>query len=212
MTEKPFIIFVLGPPASGKGTLGKRLAAAHNLHHLSVGDYLRYLIQGPLKDQADIVDAVRSGGTRGLVSGDVIVSLLIDKIKEEMTRGQGAFLLDGFPRNLEQEKAFREMMKAEFDTHTTPDLTLLISCPREIARARYLERKRGDDSVELFDKRYSDYEQRDSMVVDLYRESLVEVKAEAGVSVDQSYTMLIEELSGRSPWQDVLTSRDNAGV
>jgi len=61
------------------------------------------------------VDAVRSGGTRGLVRGDVIVSLLIDKIKEEMGEGKFTFLLDGFPRNLEQEKSFKEKMRAEFN-------------------------------------------------------------------------------------------------
>lgn len=93
----------------------KRLAEDHNLYHLSAGDYLRYLINGPLADQADIVDAVRSGGTRGLVRGDVIVSLLIEKIKEEMRGGKSAFLLDGFPRNLEQDNAFKEAMSAEFN-------------------------------------------------------------------------------------------------
>jgi UMP-CMP kinase len=95
--------------------LCKRLAEDHNLYHLSAGDYLRYLINGPLADQADIVDAVRSGGTRGLVRGDVIVSLLIEKIKEEMRGGKSAFLLDGFPRNLEQDNAFKEAMRAEFN-------------------------------------------------------------------------------------------------
>lgn len=74
-----------------------------------------------MADQADIVDAVRSGGTRGLVRGDVIVSLLIGKIKEEMGKGKSAFLLDGFPRNLEQDKAFRESMRSEFNVGLTGD-------------------------------------------------------------------------------------------
>lgn len=68
-----------------------------------------------MRDQTDIVDAVRSGGTRGLVAGDVIVSLLVDKIKEEAKGGERVFLLDGFPRNLEQERAFRKIAKAQFD-------------------------------------------------------------------------------------------------
>jgi adenylate kinase family enzyme len=61
------------------------------------------------------VDAVRSGGTRGLVLGDVIVSLLMDKIKKEMSGGKTTFLLDGFPRNVEQQRSFQEMMEAEFN-------------------------------------------------------------------------------------------------
>ncbi|TVY92501.1 UMP-CMP kinase, partial [Lachnellula willkommii] len=206
MAGKPFIIFVLGPPASGKGTLCKRLAENHNLYHLSAGDYLRYLINGPLADQADIVDAVRSGGTRGLVPGDVIVSLLIEKIKEEIGKGKSAFLLDGFPRNLEQDKAFRESMRSEFNVDT-PDLTISISCPKEVARARYLGRKRGDDSEDLFNKRYSDYQDRDMQVVELYRETLIEVKADGSLGIDQSYLEMIETLSREPAWTN-LTSNE----
>lgn len=136
MIGTPSIIFVLGrklptkkytrlnrasgPLASGKGTLCKRLAEEHNLYHLSVGGNLRYLINGPLADQADIVEAVRSSSTKGLVRGDVIAWLLMDKIKEEMSTGKATFVLDGFPRNLEQDEAFKEMMKGTFDVRSTP--------------------------------------------------------------------------------------------
>lgn len=38
----------------------------------------------------------------------------MQKIKEEMLQGKEVFLLDGFPRDLEQDKSFREAMEAEF--------------------------------------------------------------------------------------------------
>ncbi|TVY26211.1 UMP-CMP kinase [Lachnellula hyalina] len=208
MAGKPFVIFVLGPPASGKGTLCKRLAEDHNLYHLSAGDYLRYLINGPLAGQPDIVDAVRYGGTRGLVRGDVIVSLLIEKIKEEMSKGESAFLLDGFPRNLEQDKAFRERMRSDFDIDT-PDLTISISCPKEVARARYLNRKRGDDSEDLFNKRYSDYQERDTQVVELYRKGLIEVTADGSLSIGQSYLEMVKTLSGEGAWTNLTSAAQN---
>ncbi|TVY76169.1 UMP-CMP kinase [Lachnellula suecica] len=167
MARNPCIVFMLGPPASGKGTLGKRLAEDFGFYHLSVGDYLRYLINGPLADQADIVDAVRSGGTRGLVRGDVIVSLLVEKMKIEMSRGKSGFLFDGFARNLEQNEAFTKMMRAEFNVGCTRALRL----PKQ----DILFGKREDDSGDLFDKRFSDYENRDSKVVELYRKQLVKV-------------------------------------
>ncbi|TVY57667.1 UMP-CMP kinase 3 [Lachnellula cervina] len=211
MAGKPFFIFVLGPPASGKGTLCKRLAEDHNLYHLSAGDYLRYLINGPLADQADIVDAVRSGGTRGLVRGDVIVSLLVGKIKEEMGKGKSAFLLDGFPRNLEQDKAFRESMRYEFNIDT-PDLTISISCPKEVARAWYLGRKRGDDNEDLFNKRYSDYQDRDMQVVELYRKSLIEVKANGSLGLDQSYLEMVETLSREPAWMNLTSKNMSKGT
>jgi hypothetical protein len=137
MDEKPFIVFVLGdqppllsiapadlitgPPASGKGTLCKGLAEKNNefIFHLSMGDHLRHLINGPLKDQPDIVEMVNSGGTKGLVRGDLVISLLTVKIREEMIKGKSAFLVDGCPRNLEQNAAFKNIMKTEFDVSST---------------------------------------------------------------------------------------------
>lgn len=80
-----------------------------------MGDHLRHLIQGPLKHRADIVEMVQSGGTKGLVQGDLVVSLMVDKIKEEMRNGKLTFLLDGIPRDLEQDTAFKKIMKSEFD-------------------------------------------------------------------------------------------------
>ena len=65
------------------------------------------------------MDSVKSGGTRGLVRGDIIVSLLMEKIKEEMHGGKSVFLLDGFPRNLEQDKVFKETMWTELSVSST---------------------------------------------------------------------------------------------
>ena len=192
--------------------------------------------------QPDIVHAVRYGGTRGLVRGDVIVSLLIEKIKEEMSKGELAFFLDGFPRNLEQDKAFRERMRSDFDVSLTsviqipififrqidtPDLTISISCPKEVARARYLNRKRGDDSEDLFNKRYSDYQERDTQVVKLYRKGLIEVSyssifylclrliyafqvtADGSLSIGQSYLEMVKTLSGEGAWTNLTSAAQN---
>lgn len=56
-----------------------------------------------------------------------------------------------------------------------PDLFISVSCPREVARARYVARKRADDSEDLFEQRYSDYENRDAKVVGMYQETICEV-------------------------------------
>jgi adenylate kinase family enzyme len=74
-----------------------------------MGDHLRHLINGPLKDQPDIVEMVNSGGTKGLVRGDLVISLLTEKIREEMSKGKSAFLVDGCPRNLEQTRHSRRL-------------------------------------------------------------------------------------------------------
>ena len=105
---------IAGPPASGKGTLCKQLAANHKLFHLSVGDFLRALTNGRLANRADIVASFKAGGTQGLVPGEVLVPLLVKNIREEMDGGESVFLLDGFPRDLEQDSTFKAKMQAEF--------------------------------------------------------------------------------------------------
>jgi len=88
----------------------------------------------------------------------------------------------------------------------TPDLTISISCPKEVARARYLNRKRGDDSEDLFNKRYSDYQERDTQVVELYRKGLIEVIADGSLSIDQSYLEMIKTLSGEGAWTNLTST------
>jgi len=50
------IILILGPPASGKGTLSKRLTADFNLHHLSTGDWLRAQTVAPIAGVSDRIN------------------------------------------------------------------------------------------------------------------------------------------------------------
>jgi len=61
---------------------------------------------------------------------------------------------------------------------------------------RYLGRQRGDDSEELFDKRYADYEQRDRKVVVIYQQSLVEVRSHVLRALYLDSRILIWRASG----------------
>jgi len=106
MPEKRLIFF--GPPGSGKGTHAPRVKADHCLCHLSTGDMLRAAVAAgtPIGKQAKAV--MESGG---LVSDDLVVGVIQDAVKQpQCARG---FLLDGFPRTVEQATKLDEMLSKQ---------------------------------------------------------------------------------------------------
>lgn len=89
------IITIFGPPGSGKGTQSSLLIAKYNFKLVSVGDLLRNIISSESKLGKGIKDTVESGN---LIQDEVICKLLCD----QLALIDGDFLLDGFPRNLNQ--------------------------------------------------------------------------------------------------------------
>ena len=94
------IVVFLGPPGAGKGTQCKCLVERHKLIHLSSGDILRRERQrgSELGKQASCY--MDSGK---LVPDELIVAMMMAEIGQTQN-GQG-FVLDGFPRNLQQAEA-----------------------------------------------------------------------------------------------------------
>src|SRR5687767_3121198 len=91
-------VVFLGPPGSGKGTQAKRVAAAHNLTHLSTGDLFRDAIAKETPLGMRIKGFVDSGK---LVPDDLVSEVVFEKLRELKSE----FLLDGYPRTLDQARA-----------------------------------------------------------------------------------------------------------
>jgi adenylate kinase len=94
------VLVLMGPPGAGKGTQAERLASELGIPHLSTGDLLReHLARG-----TEIGERARSTMDRGeLVPDDVVLEMLLERAsRPDCQRG---FLLDGFPRTLEQARA-----------------------------------------------------------------------------------------------------------
>ncbi len=91
-------VVFLGPPGSGKGTQAKQIAAAHNLVHLSTGDLFRDAIGKQTPLGVRIKGFVDSGK---LVPDDLVSEVIFEKLREV----NSGFLLDGYPRTLDQAKA-----------------------------------------------------------------------------------------------------------
>ena len=109
-------IILLGPPGAGKGTQAEIICKNFSIPHISTGDMLREAIANETatgKLAKEIMDA------GNLVSDDVIVSLVKDRIKEEDCKN--GFLFDGFPRTIPQADALENQ---EIFVNVVLELTL----------------------------------------------------------------------------------------
>ncbi|HXJ66474.1 MAG TPA: nucleoside monophosphate kinase [Actinomycetota bacterium] len=137
-------LVMLGPPASGKGTQGKRLAAQLGIPHVSTGALLRRTI-----DDGDPL------GVAGLIADGKRVS---DEIVEQVLEPAlgDAFLLDGYPRTAEQAARLDELLAGR-----ALDRAVELVADKEILVCRMMLRadaeQRTDDSPEVFLRRLNDY-------------------------------------------------------
>lgn len=95
-------LVLLGPPGAGKGTQAKMLEERYHLSHISTGDIFR----ANIKNQTELGKKVESYLSSGqLVPDELTIAMLWDRLDREGDKG---FLLDGFPRTLEQADALKD--------------------------------------------------------------------------------------------------------
>ena len=109
-------IILLGPPGAGKGTQAEIICKNFSIPHISTGDMLREAIAN---ETATGKLAKEIMGAGNLVSDDVIISLVKDRIKDEDCKN--GFLFDGFPRTIPQADALENQ---EIFVNVVLELTL----------------------------------------------------------------------------------------
>lgn len=184
-------LVILGPPGSGKGTQAVRIADAIGLKHLSTGDLLREAVAGGMELGLKAGDYM----SRGLLVPD---GIMLGLIEEELgTLGDAGWILDGFPRTLEQAEALSAMLE---EHGLKIDGVILIEVEEELVIKRLSSRlvcpnckavygidnmdavsdgrcgdcgtelvKRPDDEEETIRRRLHVYEEQTAPVVDYYR-------------------------------------------
>lgn len=99
-------ILFLGPAGSGKGTQSARLAEKLGVEHISTGD----LIRAEIKSGSELGNKVKAIVESGkLVSDDIVNEIVKSKVEK-----LDSFILDGYPRTLEQAKFFNSFSDFDF--------------------------------------------------------------------------------------------------
>ena len=120
-TELNLILF--GPPGAGKGTQAERLRADFQLPFISTGDMLR----ANVTDQTELGRQAKGYMDAGdLVPDELIVAMAADRLQQ--ADAQDGFILDGFPRTIEQAQALDEQL-SELKRRVTA--AVLIEVPDE---------------------------------------------------------------------------------
>ena len=188
---------ILGPPGSGKSTQAEIISARCGLVHIYAGEILRR----EAESGSPFAPRIRSYLAAGLLVPSDIVLLLIER---ELARAPGGYVLDGFPRTMEQTMEL-ELLLRERD-ETLDAVVCLILSEEELLR-RLLSRGRPDDTPEIITSRIRIYHSATDPVLQFYKgkDILVAVSGEGDTSqVADDILKAVHAkiaLTGRAPTQ-----------
>ncbi|EGQ2805155.1 adenylate kinase [Staphylococcus pseudintermedius] len=116
-------IILMGLPGAGKGTQASEIIKKYPIPHISTGDMFRKAI----KDETELGKEAKSYMDRGeLVPDEVTVGIVKERISEDDAKK--GFLLDGFPRTIEQAEALNSILE---ELGRTIDAVVNIEVPKE---------------------------------------------------------------------------------
>ena len=162
-------IVLVGPPGAGKGTQAALLSEKLGVPHISTGDPFR----------ANISENTELGQTAKsyIDAGNLVPSSVTnDMVAERIAEGDAAegFLLDGYPRSVEQADALKELL-AKKDLNI--DAVLEFAIDDDTVVERMLARGRADDTEEVIRHRMDVYRSETAPLLDYYSDKVVKIDA-----------------------------------
>lgn len=175
------IILIIGVSGSGKGTQAELLAKKLNLPAISMGELLRQEIHHNSKLGKQVADYLKQGKW--------VPSRLTFRILQPTLDHHQNFILDGFPRLLDQLRLLENYLKLR---HQSIDKIVYLSLSDQEAIHRLLKRARHDDTVQIIKQRLQSFHHHTRPILDY--------------ALSQGY---LEEIDGDRPiaviHQDALT-------
>lgn len=187
------VVFILGGPGSGKGTMCELAQIQLGWIHLSAGDLLRAeRLKGG--ETANIIEEFIKDGK--LVPREIIVQLLKSAM-ESSTRltGKNNFLIDGFPRSINNLEGWIEVMGGEI---SLPKM-MFFECPYDLLEKRVMGRAkysgRTDDNLESIKLRFDTFKEETLPTVEYFKNKDKCIEVDASLERTAVYDILKNNLA-----------------
>jgi adenylate kinase len=180
-------LLLIGAPGSGKGTQATRLAEHFGLTHISSGDLLRQHVTEGTPLGREVRQYVAHGD-------QVPDALLMDVLRKPVVaaRKSGGYILDGFPRTVEQAEIAYAVAK---DLGVEAQVAVHLDVARDELVRRLLARGRGsDDTEEVIEHRLEVYTEHTVPMLDYYESREELVRVDGGRTPDEVSWALVSQL------------------
>jgi adenylate kinase len=177
-------LVLLGPPGAGKGTQAELLAEKLQIPHLSTGELFRQNIDNGTKLGLE--------AKRYLDAGDLVPSELTNELVDDRLSNSdvdGGFILDGYPRSVQQAKALHDMLERR---GTRLDAVLEFRVAEDVLLERLKARGRADDTDEVILNRMKVYRDETAPLIEYYSSELKTVDAVG--TVDEVFARALRAL------------------
>lgn len=177
-------VVLLGPPGAGKGTQAQKLAEKLGIPQISTGELFRQNIENGTKLGLE--------AKRYLDAGDLVPSELTNRLVDDRLDEPDAangFILDGYPRSVEQAKALHEMLERR---GTDIDAVVEFRVSEEELLQRLKGRGRADDTDEVVHNRMKIYREETAPLLEYYSNELKTVDAVG--SLDEVFARALRAL------------------
>lgn len=210
-------LILLGPPGAGKGTQATRIVDKYAVPHISTGDIFRENI----KEGTELGKKAQAYMNKGeLVPDSLVIEIALDRLADEDC--QGGFLLDGFPRTVEQAEALDAFLAAKGQK---VDKVLDMEVGRDILLARLTGRRvckdcgatfntvgmppkqegicdvcggelyqREDDTAATVENRIEVYEQQTKPLLDYYEKAGNIVHMDGAIGYEELFAKIVDIL------------------
>lgn len=212
-------LVLLGPPGAGKGTQASAIVDKYSIPHISTGDIFR----ANIKNGTELGKQAEAYMNKGLlVPDELVVSIVKDRLTEEDCKD--GFLLDGFPRTVNQAEALDKELK---DMNLKLDKVINIEVGKEILIERAIGRRickscgstyhikfsppkeenicdkcggelyqRDDDKVETVEKRIEVYLEQTQPLIDYYDKKDLLLNVDGTKSIEEVFEEIVASLEG----------------
>lgn len=177
-------VVLLGPPGAGKGTQAVKLSEKLGVPQISTGELFRSNIENGTKLG---LEAKRYLDAGDLVPSDLTNQLVDDRLSDP--DAANGFILDGFPRSVEQAKALHEMLERR---GTDIDAVLEFRVSQDELLERLKGRGRADDTDDVILNRMKVYRDETAPLLDYYHDELKTVDAIG--SLDEVFARALQAL------------------